>query len=340
MLKLLVFAHRNEASAFFEHLHLKEVDFPHASLYRDDEHYLLITGEGPFNASMNLAYFLGSFKAEKFSVMNFGAAGTLSPSLKLDHVYTIKTCHGYFQKPLYHSYQLSGDKTLVTSDLRVTTLELAQKLLPLGEVVDREAYYFAQVCQHFKVDFYAIKYISDRAGIDTVCEDIRARAHEISNGLWNFYQKHPLKPKTDIQTNISIPKLDGFHMSFTQEKEFQKTLGKLCKKFELTPEEILDRCQLQRIEELKILPKEKSKKLLNNMKELLNPFKYKVESALDETIKPLTEIGAIVHFDPEMEKTDFKITMPVNSQKNLENLTLALKNIDYQKIENIFDGNF
>jgi len=50
-MKLLVFAHRGEAQAFFNHWNFSLVDFFFTGLFKSHRYYLLITGEGPKDAS-------------------------------------------------------------------------------------------------------------------------------------------------------------------------------------------------------------------------------------------------------------------------------------------------
>lgn len=82
-MKLLVFAHRGEAQAFFNQWDFAPVEFYFNGLFKTKNYYLLITGEGLKDASEKTVAVIANFKEELDEVINIGIAGSLNPKLKI-----------------------------------------------------------------------------------------------------------------------------------------------------------------------------------------------------------------------------------------------------------------
>ncbi|UOQ57744.1 nucleosidase [Leucobacter allii] len=152
---LLVFAHRDEASAF--------ADVPH-----------LVTGVGKVNAAVSLAAALADGGAGVDRVVVLGTAGVVGddpgrPSL--DEVYQIS---GVVQ----HDFSLPSPElrpagetlldehrtVIATGDVFVQDDEQRARIAGLGaHLVDMEAYAYASVCERFGVPLQLFKIPSDFA---------------------------------------------------------------------------------------------------------------------------------------------------------------------------------
>lgn len=177
---LLVFAHRDEASAF--------ADVPH-----------LVTGVGKINAATSLAKALAAGDVGRVVVLGTAGVvgapvdGTERPSL--DDIYQIT---GLMQ----HDFSLPSptiapagevvlDRTAVmaTGDQFVKDDAQNQHIAGLGApLVDMEGYAYAQVCETFEVPLQVFKIPSDFADSSTTDEEwdqIVFRKSEQLRDFWN-----------------------------------------------------------------------------------------------------------------------------------------------------------
>ncbi|RPJ69138.1 MAG: hypothetical protein EHM20_16720, partial [Alphaproteobacteria bacterium] len=105
MKKLLTFAHRGEAQAFQSAYHFKPVDFFFDGLFESDAFFLLITGEGPHNASEKTTSVLAKFSNSIDEVFNIGVAGSLNPKLKKNDLVWVRTAFAHHAERLeFKSY--------------------------------------------------------------------------------------------------------------------------------------------------------------------------------------------------------------------------------------------
>ena len=89
-MQLLIFAHRGEAQVFISEMNtVADESFP--DLYKSDNCYILICGEGIQNASIRTAAVISRYHESIDSVLNFGIAGALDKSLKLKKIVQIRT---------------------------------------------------------------------------------------------------------------------------------------------------------------------------------------------------------------------------------------------------------
>ena len=88
-MELIIVAHKREGQSFINNLKLeKEEQFP-SFTYSNKETVLLICGQGIQNAQNRLSLFLKLNERNICRVVNFGIAGRLDDSLKLNKVYPI-----------------------------------------------------------------------------------------------------------------------------------------------------------------------------------------------------------------------------------------------------------
>jgi nucleoside phosphorylase len=310
---LLHIAHRGEAQHFISTLDLKASQEVFAGVYAgsgaNNDLMLLIAGEGLTNTHNKLSYLLGKYPIKK--VVNLGIAGVLDTSIKLDQIVGITTSYAFIDKPQFHSYstlsslalKASNNYSCITTNDRVLDDELAKKLAPFAPVVDRELWALASSCTSFGIKFESYKYLSDYAGINTECLDIKNRASEFSQKLLEFYLLHvksaeQIKP-TNLTTKINLP--TDYHLTFTQKHQVANLLYKLASKWDVEVNEViklvLNDLKNEKDSDNKIRPKEKSLRLIGKLEQLLNPLKSKIMTKLQESVQDLNAAGATIHFE-------------------------------------------
>jgi len=175
---LLVFAHRDEASAF-----------------ADVEH--LVSGIGKVNAATSLGRALADVDVDEVLVL--GTAGVIGDGdsrLDLDTVYQVTTVlqHDFsLPSPELHpaGEALAGAPvaTMATGDVFVQDDAERARIASLGaELVDMEGYAFASVCERFGVPLRIFKIPSDFADSTTTAEEwdtIVFRKSEQLRAFWD-----------------------------------------------------------------------------------------------------------------------------------------------------------
>lgn len=337
---LLHFAHRGEAQSFISHFQLKPLEQPFNGLYGNDEILLLVSGEGIYASLEKIAAVLGYYSKVN-EVINLGICGILDTQVaKLDTIYSIGSIYYWSEGgAVFHSYHSDGVLDCVTCFDRVTNKQLAQKLLPMAPLVDRELWGVSRASKLFGKKFKSYKLTSDIAG-STDCMDIKYRALEFSQKLLEYFITHHKRselPSTSEDSGFSVI---GFHATFQQRVQLNKLLSALCLKYQSTQEQILQQVDINSIAKMEISDKQKTAQVLERLQRLLNPVKDVVEQKLREFSTPLTSIGAQVSFDPQLEKKEFSIAMTVNHQTNLDKLQRALSEVHFEAFSRLMDGNF
>ncbi len=175
---LLVFAHRDEASAF--------ADVPH-----------VVTGVGKVNAAVSLASALASGDVERVVVL--GTAGVVSDGPDRPHLDEVYQITGVVQ----HDFSLpspelrpAGDAilppestaVLATGDVFVKNDAQRAHIAGLGaSLVDMEAYAYASVCERFAVPLQLFKIPSDFADSSTTDEEWDTIVFRKSEQLREFW---------------------------------------------------------------------------------------------------------------------------------------------------------
>jgi hypothetical protein len=334
-MELIVFAHRGEAQVFLKELELN----PHpllTGLYQGESLLLLIAGEGIYDVMSKLPFVFASFDITR--VVNLGIAGALSDKCQLDEIYEVRTCYGFQEtSPRFHSFTTfnqSAKIDCITTDQRVLTDEQAHKLSHFAAMVDRELWGLAYCCQSYKRPLYAYKLISDRAGNQTQCLDVKERAQHYSQKLFHFYQSFNNQLENTIKDEFHPP----VAMSFSHSKLYQKLMENLCGRENKTEAEILQSINFQEILTADKRSKDKAQEIIHRLTLLKNPLKAKITESLEKQFLPFTRIGAKIHVDPKLEHKTLKLTFEINHQQNLERLKKACEEFDFRKIEKIWQG--
>lgn len=352
-MKLLVFAHRGEAQAFFNEWDLLPVEFFFTGLFKNHDHYLLITGEGPQVAGERVCAVLSALYNEIESVINIGIAGSLTPKLsKGDHVWVRSVYAQHAEKCEFKSFTTKTHTSYdcISAYSRVTLLEDRQKLASFADVVDRELWAIASACHLVKKDLLALKLISDDLKSENMCQLVKEEAPALSKKLFDLYRDHlrslesikPIiltAPKSQTLTDLALshPK---FYFTATQTRKLTQTLRGLYLKKILTEEkdllvlinEIIDQYAEEKTS------KELSKVLLHDLGEKLNPLNTEIREKISAILKPFSDSGIQANFDPELEQDYVQINYQIRSARDQKRLILCLEHFNYQKIKDIFAG--
>ena len=352
MVKILIFAHRGEAQAFFTQWDLAPVSFYFSGLFKNRDYFVLITGEGPKEASEKTVAVLSSFKDEISSVVNIGIAGSLSPKLKVGDLAWIRSSYAQnAERCEFKSYTTKYHTSIdcITAYSRVTTLEEKKTLSHFADLVDRELWSIASAAHLFKMDFLSLKLVSDESDSADLCQLVKDEAPLLSKKLFDEFIRFESSQKTAAPVVLHAPKSNSaedfilahpkLYFTTSQTRKLTTLLRGLLMKKIFTEEEIkkfTDSIILESSPD--ITSKELSKILLNTLSEKLNPLNTKIKEKINEAILPLTDSGATVGFDPELEQEYIQLNYQIRNTKDQKRLILALEQFNYQKIKNIFSG--
>lgn len=326
---LICMAHLGEAQTFIKQLDLKLID---NEIYRGDGFYLLITGEGPLEVLTILPYILGKYPISK--IINLGIAGSLNPKIAIDSIVGIRTVYAYKENsPRFHSYSTYNQNTFIdciTTENRVLDNDYANELSNYAKVIDREAWAIGKVATKFKLAFYCYKLISDYAGAQTQCFDLKARAQEFSETMFKFYQTLSDEKEQIEQNQFS------FECSFTHMKKIEKLLLSL----NLTVDELNEMFIEIKLAEKNQQTRYLINRLIQKLEKKLNPINHAIDKEFEKLNLPFKDIGAHLHFYPNKDQRQFSLKMDINSQTNIDNLIQELKQLQFENFEKIWDGDF
>jgi len=344
-MKLLTFAHRGEALAFFNHFEFESVDFFFNGLFKSHDYFLLLTDEGAHSATEKTMATLARFSSEIDEVINLGVAGSLSEKYKIYDLMWIRTCMAHHAEKLeFKSYSSSGMNSQVdcmSAYTRVLSARDRQKLSLFADLVDRELWSIASAATFFKLPFSSLKIVSDDLSSQNedieICQVVKVDALNFSKKLLAEFldKKTNHKPQIKIKSQNAFYETEAFYFTTTQERKLKSLLEGLNVKNIEVPRELIDE-----LTSLQVLPKDRSRMLLIELNDLLNPFAKKMRMALDKTLTPLTEAGISAQYNSNLEQTLLHLSVGVNSERDLERVKNALKIFSYSDYKNIFDGKF
>lgn len=330
-MKLIVLAHYGEAQSIIDHYSLSKKS---EELYQNSQMTLLLTGEGPFEATARMSSLLGS--GNYSSVINLGIVGSLNPKLLIGEIYEVRTVYLAIDGKLqYKSFTLS-DKglDLITSFERILKEEKAEVLKGFGELVDREAWGVAFSCKDHGVPLRSFKLISDVAGTLGACESVKESAPIFSLKLLAklkeiLNQKEEAKPDGHALD-------DSFYFTFSLKHKFQNLLEMICLRDELSAEEVMKRVDLNELKELNISSKNRAKMLVDKLEILIDPFKGKLQAALLDWKKKYQGLDIIT--DPQWESEEIKFIFQVKDQDELKQKIHLLQSVDLAPYQNLLKG--
>ena len=334
-MELLVFAHRGEAQEFIKYFSFVPLN-GRDDLYQDKaaKRMLLISGEGIYEVFARLGRILGSYNIAK--VHNLGIAGSLDQNLQPGDAISVRTVYLHQDAPHFQSFTLDDTNAqvdLITSAQRVLDGNYATELSHFAPAVDRELWAAAKVCKEAAIPLFSTKLVSDMAGDETNCFDLKQRAMEFSTALLEEYLKRADSlptPKTK-QEEPPIP------MSFTQKARYHKLMAALKLK-EGYSEDMFTRGLEPQLGDNIQGKKQRANLLLEKMENALNPIQLAAQEEFKSLCRPVTEIGAKVLFDKRYEKKKFTLQMEINNQTNIDNLSDSLKLLRFSDFQRIWEG--
>lgn len=266
-MKLLCFAHKKEAWAFFQKdTYILSPDFK-GELYRGADDFILITGEGVLSTLFAVTQALSTLiNADINEVLNFGVVGALDSRKKLGEIYSIRTVYAQGEFASFTSFDEGAKTDVISSRERLADAQEAQKLLPFAPLVDRELWALAYACKQFKRPFAALKIVSDFADSGHSCQVIKEKAQEYSQALFCHWKNHPLIHAR--AQNPALPLPHHFYFTTSMERLYQNLLPRLGQFWQKSPADILQMAGLSQIEEKPWTPKQKAQELLQNLKKL------------------------------------------------------------------------
>lgn len=351
-MKLLVFAHRGEAQAFFNEWEFLPVEFYFTGLFKNKNYYLLITGEGPKYASEKTVAVLSSFKQDINEIINIGIAGSLNPKLKVGDIAWVRSSYAQnADKCEFKSFTTKNHTSIdcITAYSRVATKEERKYLSAFADIVDRELWAIASAGHLFKVETSSLKLISDDSDSTDMCQLVKEEAPGLSKKLFNEFQnfeniaasRKPIELKTSKSDSIDDYLLEHpkFYFTTSQTRKLTTVLRGLALKKIVNDNEIKTIAN-KIIEDYATekTSKELSKILLQDLSERLNPLNTKIREKINQSLKPLLDSGATVSFDPELEQEYIQINYQIRNTKDQKRLMLSLEQFNYQKIRDIFKG--
>lgn len=340
-MRLLTFAHRGEAQTFVR-LSTHKTLSGKLSYYQSDDLLFLITGEGVQSTTEQVSAMCGHFYGKITEIMNFGIAGSLSETLQVGNIYPIRTSYGYAESRVqFKSFTSSSSSTIdcITSNNRILSDKDAHTLSCFAQVVDRELWAIASVAQLFNIPFSSYKLISDIAGDQTECFNIKHKAEEYSDKLYDYFAalETPISEEKN-EADIELPK--AFHVSVSQKRRIIQHLNALSVKEKKSFQELIAEIDTDQIIENEPITKRRTEHFIQALEAKLNPFEASFKHSLSVLVRPLEEIQCKVQFDKHFENDHFQISMRIEHEKHIEKLKQALTELDYAKIKTLLNGEF
>lgn len=333
-MNLITMAHLGEAQSVIEKFKLSRTT---SDLFIGDEILLLITGEGPFEAAIKTALIIPLYPIKK--IFNLGIAGSLDASFNVGEIHSIRTIYLIQDfKPAFKSFQAAKDGTdCLTSFERILDPEKAKKLKGVGSLVDREAWGVAMAAKVHGTDFMAFKIISDMAGTLDACELIKERAPEFSLALANHLLTF-LNQSDKIKDEVGL--IPGFYFTFTTEHRFKTLISKLAIKENQTEEAIKLALPTKQLLEKKILPKERTKLLLDELENRIDPTRSILNIKKSQWLEGFEKAGLKVQTDPLWEHSVATISFEASDTIEYDKKVSALKELSLTPFLDLMNGQF
>jgi hypothetical protein len=334
-MKLIILAHRGEAQSFIRALELNLID-EKLALYHDLDKKiaLVISGEGIYGVLTKLPFIIASFEITE--ILNFGIAGALDQGLTLGEVYSIRTSYAHNEKsPEFHSYTSldeSAGVDCITNHERVHSSEVCKKLENFAAIVDRELWAIGKTADFYKIPYASFKLISDMAGPEVNCFDIKDKAKNFSDKLLAYYYSLELpsiKKKSNINQKITL----DINASFTQIKRIEKLWEILSLRTAHSFEQFVETSKQD------LGNRKHINAFIESLEDAINPLQTKVKRTIENQFMGFNKIGAQVIYDKKFESSDFTLQMKINSQSNLDNLTNAITEFKLAHYLQVWEGN-
>ncbi len=333
-MKLLCFAHRNEAKTFFDRLKLSPLDTS-LNLFKSKNEFILISGEGIQSTTELLSIVLSKY--ENISeIINYGIAGSLDKSLKENSIFSIRTVYQYFDDFSFKSHT-SHDKQatidLISVHKRIYSPEDKLKLSIYAHLLDMETWALASVAKRFKKKWKSYKTVSDSLDEATKCQQIANEAKFYSDLFWNhFINTKEQSPLSESSRNLI---LENSSLYFTHTQAHQ--IRKYCKSLILRDPSFLESFtsskKYKSIVESEKSRKEKSKEVLNLLATDYDPITFKELQRTQKVFKSLK--NQYLNFDHSeyIEKNSIKFKGQFKSSNDLRNIIRTLEKINIDELK-------
>jgi Phosphorylase superfamily len=330
---LITMAHHGEAQSVIEKLKLEKAG---SDLFKNETMILLLTGEGPFEAATKTALTLSKFPFTE--VINLGIAGSLSSELEKGSFIAVRTIYLIQNlRPEFRTFQCSQEGVdCLTSFERILDPEKAKGLKGIGKIVDREAWGVAMAARVSGLPFRVYKVISDVAGTIGACEVVTDEApvfsDKLAEGLMSVLNIKKEKEK--------FTELQGFHMTFSQKHRFETLLLKLMIKNELSAEAVISSLELEKFTVLEITPKEKTKRLLEKMEDMIDPVRKILVTEGHRLTQEFQTKGFKLSFDQNWETPRVTVSFEARNDSDLHEKALALQKLSLSSFARLMNGEF
>lgn len=328
---LITMAHLGEAQGVIDLFQLKRLS---PQVFEGENLTCLITGEGPFEAATVTAHELGKKTYQK--VINLGIAGSLDPKFEVSSLHQVRSVYLVIDgKPQFKSFKsFENGLDCITSLERILCPEKAKILTGVGSLIDREAWGVAMAAKNSHVPFEAYKLISDQAGTLGACELVKENAQNWSLALANKL-KEVLGTSDSTANEIDLP---GFYFTFSTKHQFQDMLKKISLREELDESAIIESLPLENLIEMKVLPKERTRLLLNIMEGKLDPLKEKLQTELLNWKLPFERKGIQLSTDHTWENPEVKISFIVKHNEDLHDHLKVLSDLNLNPYHDLRNG--
>ncbi|MFZ8932843.1 MAG: hypothetical protein ACO20H_09215 [Bacteriovoracaceae bacterium] len=340
-MKLLVFAHPLEAIAFFKNEKCKAIDFIYQGVYQFPDGYILITGEGPQNASECLAGLLGAFNNDIDEIYNFGVCGLLNSKYQdfIHNMVEVRTSYLCLKDHLEfksHTLNYADDGIPLLDCITHSDRVHKTELRPVADLIDRELWSLASVAKRFKKPIRSIKIISDiiNQSSDNICEVVKENAEKYSQTQYSWFKT--LNNKQTHTLDFEWPNPNYFHLSFSQKKLYQKLIN--ASQIKNIPfseiKSIIKRFEKKEFENRK----RRASSLLEELNQLIHPLKNKLKEELDKFNDHFNGLKGNVSFDKNLERQNIKFNIDLEGPDDFEALIEKLSSFPHQKWNDFFKG--
>ena len=263
-------------------------------------------------------------------IVNFGIAGVLNAKLTLEVIYPIRSLYRYgVHQPFFNSFTTALGESqvdIVSTDHRVLSPTLAASLRPFGDLVDMEAYFIASIAKRYNKNLYVFKCASDRAGDNRHCLDLQNQGLKYSNQFLQYYHKWDQQikktpessPKKRDLRDEFVPLPPAFYLTTSQKFLFDKLLLAIA-----GDKPCLNQLKknIKELADLTIAPKKRTKKLIENMQLLSNPYLANFKKELEKAGNIFKPQDIRLAYNPASEK--------ISVQYEIENETQWKKKSAY-----------
>lgn len=186
-MNLLTFAHYGEAQHFLKSGNFKQIDFESKNLFKNDNSFLLVTGEGLDATSKRLNAFFNNTNEKISKLINIGIGGALKDNLDLGSICRIKKILQENESETLLSADVYSNINCISAINRIDNKSYRTKLSKLADVVDQELWACAKECSIRGIPVYSFKLISDYANNPVDFKTIVRNAKEYSRKLYEYF---------------------------------------------------------------------------------------------------------------------------------------------------------